>query len=184
MKNVTVADLMDRNPIIVGPETNLIECARKVVKKKVKIVFIVKEGAFLGVVSQYDILWALVKKSKEDLTEIKAIDLSPKKIVSLRPDMKLDKAMEKIKKSKFYRYPVVEDEKVKGIITVRDFLRFNPDYYPELEEIAKIKDEEKSLERIEKEKLGRSGREGICEECGNQDILVKHNGMLVCENCV
>ena len=183
MSKVTVADIMTRNPIKVGPETNLIECARKMVRKRVRNLPIIKNKKLLGLISQKDILWALIKKSKEDLSQIKAIDISPKKIITLKPNLTIKQAMEKIKNSRFYRYPVIENDEIVGMITVRDILKFNPEFYPEFEELDRIKEEEKKLKRIDEEKMQKSGREGICEECGNYGILIKHNGTLVCESC-
>ena len=88
-----------------------------------------------------------------------------------------------MKMSKFERLPVVENNKLIGIITVRDILSFHPEIYPELEEFAKIREESKKLKLIEKAKEKEPVREGICEECGNQDTLYKFKGMLVCESC-
>lgn len=184
MGKVTVADIMIRDVVKVKPETNLIECARKMVKKRVSSLFLSEKNKLVGFISQKDILWALIKKSKEDLSQIKAIDVSPKKIITLRPNLTLEKTMKKIKNSKFYRYPVIEKGEIVGIISIREILDFKPDLYPEFEELEKIKRMEEKLKRIKEEKMQSSRREGICEECGNQDLLVKHNGMMICESCI
>lgn len=185
MKNVTVADLMKREPIIVNPDTDLIECARKMVRKKAKIIFLAnKDKIFKGVLSRHDILWALVKIPKADLAKVKASEISPKKIIKLRPSDSIEKMMKKVRETKFYRYPVIDEEKIIGIITVKDILNFKPEIYPEFEEIDKIKEEGERLKRIEEEKIGKSGKEGICEECGNSDSLFRHNGMMICSGCI
>ncbi len=36
MKNILVVDIMTREPVTIDPSTNLLECAKKMVKKKVK----------------------------------------------------------------------------------------------------------------------------------------------------
>lgn len=64
---VKVGDLMTRNFIYVGQEINLRDCATMMVKKRVGSL-IVKEGDLLkGILTEKDILWAIVKKSKKDL---------------------------------------------------------------------------------------------------------------------
>lgn len=183
MSKVTVADIMTRDPIKVGPEANLIECARKMVRKRVGSIVIAKNKKLLGYITEHDILWALIKKSKEDLSHIKAIDISPKKIITLKSSVILEKAIKKIKATKFERFPVVDNGELVGIITVKDILDFNPEYYPEFEELEMVRKEEEKLKRMERAREGKR-REGICEECGNQDILIKHNGMLICESCI
>lgn len=183
MGHILVSDLMTREPIIVKPDTNLLECARKMVKKKTGSLLLVENNKLVGIILRHDILWALIKKSKSNLENIKAIDISPKKILTIKPSATLDEAIKKMKMSKFERLPVVENNKLIGIITVRDILSFHPEIYPELEEFAKIREESKKLKLIEKAKEKEPVLEGICEECGNQDTLYKSKGMLVCESC-
>lgn len=86
-------------------------------------------------------------------------------------------------KLKFDRFPVVDKDKVVGIITAKDILNFHPEIYPELEEYARIREEEEKLERVKKIKEDPAVADGICEECGERDSLYRIHGMLVCESC-
>jgi len=183
MENILVSDLMTREPITTGPNTNLLECANKMVKKKIGSLLIADKKRLLGIISEYDILWALTKKSKEDLSKIRAIEISPKKIATIRPDAKLEEAWNKMKNLKFEMLPVIQDKELVGLIAARDILNFNPNVYPELDEFAKIREESRKLKAIKKAKGKESFKEGICEECGNQGMLYRFNGQLVCENC-
>jgi len=178
-----VADIMTREPITVRPDTNLLECAKKIINKKVGSLLIVDGKKLAGFVSQSDILWALVKKSKEDLSSIKAIDISPKKIATIKPSATLNEAIDKMKRMKFERLPVVHEKGVVGMITAKDIFNFHPEFYPELEEFAKIREETQKLKRVKKSKDRKMMHEGICAECGNYDLLYKINGMFVCESC-
>lgn len=183
MKAVLVADVMTRNPITVQPRENLLACAKKMVRKKVGSLLIVDKKRLVGFIDQRDILWALVKKSKEDLSKIRAIDISPKKIATTKPFLTLNEAIQKMKKLKFERLPVIHEKKLVGIITSKDILSFNPEFYPELDELAQVREETKKLKRIKEAKDRKFMHEGICEECGNTDILYRVHGMLICESC-
>jgi CBS-domain-containing membrane protein len=147
------------------------------VKKKVGSLLIVDNKKLVGFISQMDILWALVKKSKDDLTQIKAIDISPRKIATIKPTSTIQEAIGKMKKLKFERLPVIHKGNLVGIVTVKDILNFHPEFYPELDEFAKIREEAEKLKRVKKRKAG------TCEECGNFDMLYPVNGILICENC-
>jgi CBS domain-containing protein len=81
---------------------------------------------------------------------------------------------------KFEKLPVVQGNKLVGVLRTRDILNFQPEIYPEINELAKIKGE---YENLEKMKRTEKTRDGICEECGHEGILFKINGMLVCESC-
>ena len=183
MENILVADVMTRGPVTAKPDDNLLNCAKKIVKKKVGTLLLVHKKKLIGFINERDILWALVKKSKEDLSKIKAIDISPKKIISIRPSATVKEAINKMKKLKFERLPVINDNQLVGIITAKDILNFHPEFYPELEEFARIREEEKKLKRIKKAKGRTFIHEGICEECGERDFLYKAHGMIICESC-
>jgi len=180
MQNILVADVMTRDPIAVKPGTNLLECSRKMVKKRVGSLLVVENKKLVGFISEKDILWALVKKSKKDLSKIKAIDICQKKIITIKPSATIKEATDKMKKLKFERLPVINNGNLVGMVTAKDILNFHPELYPELEEFARIRQESEKLKRIhEAEKK----REGICEECGHDGMLFRTNGMLICESC-
>lgn len=181
MHILTVAELMTRDPIKVKPNTSLLECAKIMVKKRVGSILLVKDKKLVGFIHRRDILWALVKKSKQDLSTIRAIDISPKKIATIKPTVTLKEVISKMKKVKFKKLPVIHNGELVGLITMKDILNFHPEFYPELEEFKQIKEETKKLERIRQAK--KKVYEGICEECGNRDFLVKTDGMLLCPDC-
>lgn len=183
MENILVADVMTREPVIVKPDDNLLYCAKRIVRKKVGTLLLVDKKKLVGFINERDILWALVKKSKKDLSKIKAIDISAKKIISIRPSATVKEAINKMKKLKFERLPVINNNQLVGIITAKDILNFHPEFYPELEEFARIREEQKKLKRIKKAKERAFMHEGICEECGERDFLYKVHGVLVCESC-
>lgn len=179
MKTVLVADLMTREPRSVSPETNLLQCANIMVKKRAGSLLLVTGKRLVGIISRKDILWALVKKSKEDLSQIRAIDISPRKIATIKPTKSIAEALRKMKKLKFERLPVIQNKELVGIITLRDILNFHPEIYPELKEYEQIEEVSQKLKRYKKRKV----IDSICEECGNRDMLVEFNGMFICESC-
>jgi len=77
--------------------------------------------------------------------------------------------------------PVTQNGKLVGMITQKDILNFKPEFYPELEEALKIREESEKLKRLEK--LNERIFEGICEECGNYSSLYRSGRGMVCESC-
>jgi len=174
---------MTREPIVISPDANLLECAKRIVQKKTGSLLLVTNKRLVGLISTHDILWALIKKSKEDLSKIQAKDISPRKIAVIKPSATMDEALKKMKDSRFERLPVVDNNELVGIITVKDILSFHPEFYPEIEEFAEIREESRKLKLVKKAKERILSQEGICEECGNHDVLYKVNGMSICESC-
>lgn len=181
MENILVADIMTRSPVTIKPAINLLECAKKMVRKRVGSLLITEGKKLVGIISEKDILWALIKKSKNDLIKIRAIDISPKKIATIKPSATITEAVDKMKKLRFEKLPVIHEGELIGIITVKDILNFYPELYRDLEEFSMIREESKKLARVKKAKTAK--RKGICEECGNLDLLYNVNSELICENC-
>ena len=183
MERILVADIMTRDPITIGPGATLLDCAKMMVKKRVGSLLIVHNKKLLGFVAEKDILWAMIKKSRDDLSKIMALDIAPRKIATINPFISVKEAVKKMKKLKFERLPVIHNGELVGIITVKDILEFYPELYSELDEFDKIKEEYKKLFRVKKARIIPRTRDGICEECGKRDVLCKVNGMLMCEAC-
>ncbi|MDP3992077.1 MAG: CBS domain-containing protein [Nanoarchaeota archaeon] len=184
MENILVADVMTRDPIMAKSDESLFNCAKKMVKGRVGSLLLVDDKKNLeGFISQKDILWALVKKSGGDLSSIRAVDISPKKIITIKSTATVKEAIKKMNKLKFDRLPVVENGKLLGLVTVRDILSFHPEIYPELEEYARIREEQEKLKRMKKVKEMAVMDDGVCEECGKRDTLYRIHGMLVCDSC-
>lgn len=184
MNKILVSDIMTRQITSVSPDTSLFECAKKMVRKRIGSLLLVEDKKLKGFISTQDILWAMVKKSKEDLSKIKASDISPKKIITLKPEATLEEAIEKIKKFKFHRLPIVKNGEVIGLITIKDILNFYPELNAQFKQVESIKEETEKLKRLEEAKEREVIRDGICEECGGRGSLYRINGMLVCASCL
>lgn len=180
MKEILVSDIMTREPLTTSPNSSLLECAKKMVKGKIGSLVLVENKELKGFIAQEDILWAIVKKSKEDLKNIKAKDISPKKIATIKQDLTIKEAIQRMKKLRFNRLPVVKGKELVGIITIKDILSFNPEFYPELEEFERIREETEKLKRVG---LKEQFKEGICQECGNHGIIYRIDGNWICDSC-
>jgi CBS domain-containing protein len=184
VNRVLVSDIMTRQIASVDPDTNLLECAKKMVRKRIGSLLLMKDKTLRGFISTQDILWAIVKKSREDLSKIKASDISPRKIITIKPDATVEEAVQKIKKYKFHRLPVVKNGEVIGLITLRDILNFYPELNVHLKEVESVKEETEKLKRLKDAKERVAFRDGICEECGSRDALYRVNGTLICASCM
>ncbi|MDD5699949.1 MAG: CBS domain-containing protein [Candidatus Nanoarchaeia archaeon] len=183
MSQILISDIMTREPISISPDTTLLECAKKMVKKRIGSLLLVEGKLLKGMITTQDILWAIVKKSKSDLSKIKASDIAPRKIVTIQPDATIEEAVKKIKRFKFHRLPVVKNREILGLITLRDILNFYPELNTQFKEMQSVREETEKLKRLESARERVIIRDGICEECGERGSLYRVNGVLVCSSC-
>ena len=183
MKNILVSDIMTRYPVTVKPDTDILSCIKEMLKKRVNSVLITERKKLVGMISQQDIMWALTKKGIKELKKIKAIDISPKKIATIKPSATIKEVILRMNNMKFEKLPVVKDKDLVGIVTIKDILNFHPEFYPEIDEFAEIREESEKMKRVKNAKEGKLVTRGICEECGDNGLLYRLNGMLICESC-
>lgn len=186
MKKISVSDVMTRNANTIGKEANLLECAKRMVRKRTGSL-VLTDGKYLaGFISNKDILWALIKQPNADLSTIKAKDISPRKIHTIKYSENLEYAINKMKKLKIFRLPVVNGKELVGILTMKDILNFHPELYGDLKEASSIREEEEKLARLNQhqDRDDEADDWGICEECGEKDSLYREEGSLVCSSCL
>jgi CBS domain-containing protein len=177
---VKVGDIMTRDFTSVSPKTSILNCAKYMVKKRVGSLVLEENNKLKGIITEGDIIWALTKKSKRDLGKIKASEIAPKKLVTIKPSADIYEAMQKMKKTKYRWLPVTVNKNVIGFLTLKDVLRIEPSLFDAASEIMQIKEESEKLRRL---KAGESFREGPCEECGNFNLLYKIDNQMICEDC-
>jgi signal-transduction protein with cAMP-binding, CBS, and nucleotidyltransferase domain len=178
---IKVGDIMTRNFVSVKPTSNLAECSKEMVNKRVGSL-IVKEGQKLsGMVTEKDILRALVHKSNFKKTRVK--EVMAKKLTTIAPSKDIYNAMLKMKKSQIRWLPVVVDGRVIGMITMKDILKIQPTLLDLALQHWQIKEEEQKWKRVKGTGTGKWFKEGACDECGAFDLLYKLRNKFVCESC-
>ena len=99
-------------------EEKLEEAARLLSKTENGCIVVVEGDTPIGIITELDIVRHIAKgnlKLKEPLSKIMA---SP--VVFMTPNIKLDEALKMIDTKRFRKYPVVENNKLIGLVTKND----------------------------------------------------------------
>ncbi len=177
---VKAGDIMTRNFISVPPDTSILDCAKKMVKKRVGSLILEDNSQQKRIITEGDIIWAMTKKSKKELSTIKASEIAPKKLVTIKPSADLYQALQTMKKTKYRWLPVTVNKNIIGFLTLKDILRIEPSLFEFASEIMQIKEESEKLKR---RNAGENFYEGTCEECGSFSLLYKVDNRMMCEDC-
>lgn len=178
---VKVGDVMTRDFISTSPNISVLEAARIMIKKHVGSLIIEDKGQLKGIITQKDIIWALTKKPKH-LDKVKTGDIAKKKIITIKPNADLFAALKTMQKSKVKKLPVTVNKKVIGLLTLKDILRIEPALF-ELAQSHNLLEIKEESEKFKRKKSPEQYNLGICEECGNEDLLEKVDGIMLCEGC-
>lgn len=179
---IKVGDLMTRNFISVSPDTSLIDCAKEMIKKHVGSLVVKEEQELKGMLGEKDIVWAIVKK--QDLGKLKAKDIMTKRVVTISPSKDIYDALVRMKRTRFKHLPVVVKNRVIGLVTIKDILRFEPSLFSDVREVLWIREEQEKLRKRKEAVSGETWlKEGECAECGAYGLLYNIDNRLLCESC-
>jgi len=176
---IKVGDIMTRNFVSINPDTSIIDCAREMTRKRVGSLILKDGQRLVGLLTEKDIIWALTRAGK-DLGRIKARDIASRKVAVIKPGADLYEALERMKKLKFRRFPVLVNGNVIGMLTLKDILRVEPRLFTDMRYAETIREESDKLKRLRGDK---GVKEGICEECGESNILYSVDNRLLCGLC-
>jgi CBS domain-containing protein len=179
MRRIAVGDVMTRNFVSVSPSSTLYECAKKMAKERVNSLLITEKKRLIGILTSRDILWTITKSSSTNLKKINCMKIATRKLAVIKPSADIVQAIEKMKTSNFRRLPVLSNNELIGVITLKDILAVEPTFYAETRSLMDIREEERKKEQVESS----CPIEGICENCGALSDLLRVEGQLLCMDC-
>ncbi|MBU5687930.1 MAG: CBS domain-containing protein [Candidatus Aenigmarchaeota archaeon] len=172
---IPVKKMMIKKPLTAKTTDTVMEVAKKMAENRVGSAVIEENGNPIGIITETDLTKKIVALGK-DPSKIKAEDIMSTPIVFVTPEDDYTIAVEKMKKHKIKRLPVIENGKVVGIVTSTDIARTVPDFIEILKERINMK--------MSKPLIENAITSGICEVCGNySEFLVYEDEQWVCESC-
>lgn len=123
---IRVRNIMTKEVVTVPQKSSIIEAAKLITSKSVSSLVVVENNKPIGVISEGDIINGVISKK----SNIK--DIMSKDFMIVPPSTQFSKISKLLREKKMKRFPVVENEKLLGIITetdiveaTRDFTRFH-----------------------------------------------------------
>ncbi|MFL2941744.1 MAG: cyclic nucleotide-binding/CBS domain-containing protein [Candidatus Poseidoniales archaeon] len=121
MKKTTISQIMHKDVMTVRSTTSAQQCAVKMTKERVGCLIVLDKKEPVGIITERGFA-DLVKKGNFDCKEVKAKDFMTKPIISIDVDTTYEKALRKFEKENIKRMPVVDDDDVVGLLTLRNLV--------------------------------------------------------------
>jgi len=175
-REIIVKEAMKANPAFVESNISVIEAAKIMKKRKIGNVIVVEKNHPVGILTESDILKKVVAEGENPKdVQVKSVMSTP--IIVIDPYVSLEEAMKTMGKCNVRRLPVVEEDKLIGIITQKDISRISPVIHEISREWydIKLRDESHYKKQI---------FSGKCEDCGTLSANLKNvDGRLICDDC-
>lgn len=127
-----ISTIMTPNPICIGVNETLAVADKMFKENRIHHLPVVEEGKLVGIISKSDFSFfrrgfinSDQAKVEDDvrLNNYMAKDIMTSKLGKMSPDDKINVALEVFKENLFHAIPIVENEKIVGIVTTFDIIK-------------------------------------------------------------
>ena len=114
-----LAELMATDVLSVSPGSEVSDAARRMVERDAGVAVVLDEGKLVGIISERDML-RLLSEGGDPSTPVS--DRMTRHVLVGAPSMAVPEALAIMINGRFRHLPVVEDERVVGIVSMRDVM--------------------------------------------------------------
>jgi len=125
MEALEVRDVMTPQVVTEDEEAPVTKISMDMEVSGIGSVVITKEGKPAGIITDRDIATKVIMKNRRP-SEIKAKEIKPSPLTTIEPDASVEKACKLLAENGIRRLPVIKDDKLVGIISVRNILTRKP----------------------------------------------------------
>ncbi|MEI8131964.1 MAG: CBS domain-containing protein [Leptolinea sp.] len=122
---VTVRDLLRNKGVdvwSVTPETSVIDTLKMLADKEVGALMVTKDGKMVGIVSERDFVRSIAKTG-QCLLHSTVEHYMIKDVFTVSPDQPIEKCMQIMTDKRIRHLPVLENDKITGVISIGDVVR-------------------------------------------------------------
>lgn len=132
-----VKDVMHKNVVAASPDATIREASKVMNDYKIGSLIVMKDNDLAGIITASDIIRAVAKDM--DVNDAKLEDVMSKTVVTIDPEDTIEEAVDVMLKNKIKRLPVVENGKIKGIITATNIMVVEPKLIESIASLISLK---------------------------------------------
>jgi CBS domain-containing protein len=117
-----VEEIMVRNVITLQRDFSIYVAVKIMNKNRIGCLVVVNKGQVVGILTERDVLERVVEKCKNP-QETKASEIMTEKVMVGKPDMELVEVTNLLFEKKVKKLPIVEGNKLVGLVTLTDIAR-------------------------------------------------------------
>jgi len=134
---ILVRDIMTKNVKTVRPDDTALDAVRKMIKFRIGSVIVTSGGRPMGIITERNILEGVVA-SRHDPAMVKAKDIMGRPLITVDVNTAVEEAAQVMAQKVIKTLPVVDGQKVVGVVTSSDIVRTSPTQIRILEELLKV----------------------------------------------
>ena len=123
MDNTFVNQVMSKNVLTAEKSTSLQDAAQEMNQLNVGCVIVTEESKPIGIITERDFVTKVAAEGRPLFTEISEVMSSP--LITIDPEETIWEASEIMKEKLIHKLPVIENERIVGVITTSDIVRIS-----------------------------------------------------------
>ena len=135
-------DAMTRKPVVVKPDTTILECSNLMKDKHVGSLMVIQGEELKGILTEQDIVRKVVAK-KIDSEKTKVKDIMVTEIISVNPESDIYEALVVMRDNNVRHLPVIYKGKMTGYLTIKDILKIEPQLFELIVEKFELREEDR-----------------------------------------
>ena len=120
-----VEDIMVENVVTVEATASVMKAVNLMNDREIGCLVVTRKGRAVGIITERDLLKRIIGSAKNP-SKTKVKDIMTKPLIAGCPDMDLEDATKLMFERKIKKLPVVDNGRLKGLITLTDVARFQP----------------------------------------------------------
>ena len=131
-----VKDIMTRNVATTRPDTPLREAAETMADNHIGCLVVKTNGKINGIITDRDVLIFIADEHHKNLDLFKVKDAMTNYVITIHSTSPVEKAVKLMIENRIKKIPVVDNDRLAGIITMSDIIWSQPG---QMEQLSKVK---------------------------------------------
>ena len=120
-----VKQAMTKQVLVTNPDTTIRDVAKVMTQNRVGCLVVMENNKIVGIITELDIIWKVVADDK-DPNITTAGDVMTKNVYTVQANQTLEEASQIMVEHEIKKLPVLEKDKLVGIITATDLISVQP----------------------------------------------------------
>jgi CBS domain-containing protein len=182
--DLSVSDVMSRRLITAEASETADQLGARMAAGKVGCIIITSGPNPVGIVTERDLVVKVVSQNALP-SRMKAEELMSRPLITIGPEKSVELASREMVRHRIRRLPVVQGNKLIGLVTDSDLLAISSELSEILRDLITQNNPEGEFSGTGKDiTRPESFRQGICEVCQSfQESLINIDGTYVCSRC-
>lgn len=120
-----VKQAMTKQVLVTNPNTTIRDVAKIMANHRVGSLVVMEENKIMGIITELDIIWKVVAGDLDPKTTL-VQEVMTKEVITIQVDQTLEEASHIMVEHKIKKLPVLEKDKLVGIITATDLISVQP----------------------------------------------------------